>query len=326
MGCLRFRGVFVDLYSPDTMRRFKDFEPHERKLHVELDCIYTLTTLQPTATAFAYPLTWANSGRRRAFPRRHKDDFEDTAPGRQGRFLADMSGAFEIVKSGTTQRGQVLRQMTEKRPACWEKDLLPVTLFGDRTASQMSLSALVLPGTVGTFLGTNSMWTPSSYMNLRGCGLYFGVLPTAPLDRGGALWWHVFRSLEDVHKRTNVVDERRLKFYVRGTWLDLHLDVREHASAFIDGKQVWQGEAPHCSGWFALVASGYGLAEFDDLEAEIFDTPLQHGDRCDVSHQCDPDDTNGTICCLPGGKCGNTKFECDCPSCRDFSFPCNPPC
>ena len=106
--CLRFRGVFLDVDNTEQLKRLKDLRAGTAELPVRVDCVYTLTTLPPAATAFRPAKRGAA---RRRFPATHTDDFEDTPPGRPGRLWADLSGSFEVA---ATPRGHVLRQSARR--------------------------------------------------------------------------------------------------------------------------------------------------------------------------------------------------------------------
>ena len=122
-------------------------------LRVEVDSLYTLTTLRAAGRKGAPAPPPPPASQASQFPAWLADDFEACEPPAEADLFCDQSGAFECVASGDPAHGVVMRQMTPVLPIGWGGDVAPHSLIGHRDAVNSSLSvAVMLPDSNATAL------------------------------------------------------------------------------------------------------------------------------------------------------------------------------
>ena len=178
-------------------------------LHVEVDSLYTVTTLLAAGAKGAPVPPPPPASQASQFPAFVADDFEACSPPAEAPLFVDQSGAFECVASGDAAHGIVMRQATPVRPIGWGGDVRPHALVGHRDALNSSLSvSLMLPdanasallglrmralidsqGVVFSVNATAATWTVWPSVALAPRPFASGALP-APLGVGV---WHALR-------------------------------------------------------------------------------------------------------------------------------------
>ncbi|WP_371483918.1 galactosylceramidase [Kitasatospora sp. NBC_00315] len=119
-----------DLNAPDAGRwmiRQADPAPGGGAFSLTLRPGYAYTLTNESAEARGTAVGPAGHGL--ALP--YADDFEDYAPGREARYLADMQGSFETAPCTAGRGGICVRQATPRTPILWQQDSTPFALLGD---------------------------------------------------------------------------------------------------------------------------------------------------------------------------------------------------
>lgn len=188
-----------------------------------------------------------------------------------------MSGAFEIFEDSSGNK--VVRQNTPQRPQTWEKDLLPVALFGDQNWLNTSVEAKLFlePGEgQSAFIGARSMWSPSSYQDKSGCGVYLVMDPTGS--------WSLYGRIEDIHTKTGIIQQGKVPGgSASGKWMKLLLQVEDnHVRGWHNDILLFDitgNKVPMCKGWAAIGTTEYRPAQFDDITVRagqaVQESPVQ---------------------------------------------------
>eukprot|EP00440_Ansanella_granifera_P023649 gb/GFBE01025683.1/.p1 GENE.gb/GFBE01025683.1/~~gb/GFBE01025683.1/.p1 ORF type:complete len:142 (+),score=22.35 gb/GFBE01025683.1/:1-426(+) len=136
-----------------------------------------------------------------------------------------------------------------------------MTLIGDHEWSDVSVTADL---TGDAYIGARSMWSPASYENKKGCGVYFGVSASDGK-------WHMAFSVEKL-KQGQFAHSGPLPSQPQSggrVWHQVLLSVAgTRGSAKIDGQLVLDSvTVPTCNGWVALLAGKYAedSARFDNI-------------------------------------------------------------
>jgi galactosylceramidase len=260
-SCFTFDGENIQMTSPNHFEHVSTLQPDAGKskitLRVDEDCMYSLTTTtgQQKATSLS-PLS-------QPFPEKFSDNFESYETNQAPKYWSTMSGAFEIFQGSSSNK--VMRQTTPQRPQTWEKDLMPVSLFGDHDWLNTSIEARLFlepDEDQGAFIGVRSMWSPSSYQDKSGCGVYLVVAPTGS--------WHLYGRIEDIHSGSRIIQQGKIPgASPSGKWMKLLLQVEDdrargwHNNVLLF--DITGSKVPMCPGWAAIGTTEYRPAQFDDI-------------------------------------------------------------
>jgi hypothetical protein len=107
------------------------------KMTFDSNSVYSLTTTTGQGRGDAQPPNNA------PFRMPHKEDFESTAVGRAGKFLADQDGAFEVHPC-RKKEGKCLEQVITEKPIPWGPIPNPFTIAGDADWTDYTLQSDVL--------------------------------------------------------------------------------------------------------------------------------------------------------------------------------------
>jgi galactosylceramidase len=193
--------------------------------------MYTLTTLS-TGSKGAHTIPPATP-----FPLPFKQSFDDESISAPPKYWYDQMGAWEIVKSNTSARGQVMRQVVPVWPACWGYSCTgPTTYFGPssfNSSTRISFdllledhAAITIAAGAALVLNTSSAW---SFQDEKGTDLDFKI----------------------------------------GTWNTVVMEIGANCSASFNGKVLASSSHKPGDGWSVKVSlDRYIFAEIDNFSIE----------------------------------------------------------
>jgi len=158
--------------SSDFFQKKEDIKVTDGKitLKVNVGDVFTITSLNTGNKGNYTPPP------RSAFPIPYVDNFDSSAISSPPKYFYDQMGAWEIQKSTTPSRGNVMRQVVPIWPVCWGYSCSgPATYFGDESFNAVTISmdvfmedkcAIIMgTGKLTFWAATNGTW---SFGNKKG--------------------------------------------------------------------------------------------------------------------------------------------------------------
>ncbi|WP_435132480.1 galactosylceramidase [Actinacidiphila sp. bgisy144] len=210
-------------------------------------------------------------------PLPYREDFNGYREGASARYVSDMEGAFQVEPcqagaqsaAGSRGRGKCLQQMISRQPIQWARVPSPLTLVGDATWGDytVSVKARIGQGTTSTLMGR-----VAGQLNTVGAGRITAWEGYSLKLADSGSW-----SLEVLapDRTTRVLASGTVPGVAADSWSRLQLTfVGARITARIDGAAVADvTDSTYAQGQVGLGTDTYGTAtQFDDLTATAVPT------------------------------------------------------